>query len=138
VVASDVRALAQRTSAAAREIRQPITESAECVAVVGSARTGDARACLGESLPAVSSVDAALDDVGTEAREQRTGTAQIDEAVTQMDTTAQQNAAMVEELATVGTGAAGSGRLGQQLDAPVPSRVGRGRGGRCRDAALRK
>jgi aerotaxis receptor len=98
VVATEVRALAQRTSQAAREIRQLIAESAERVAS-GSARSDEANQRMQEAMQAVANVSAVLEQISTSAGEQQSGIAQINEAVTHMDSITQQNAAMVEELA---------------------------------------
>jgi aerotaxis receptor len=98
VVASEVRSLAQRTSTAAREIRQLIAESAERVAQ-GCDRTRDARERMDEALQAVGHVNTVLGEISYAAGEQQSGIAQVNEAVTQMDAITQQNAAMVEELA---------------------------------------
>ncbi len=103
VVASEVRGLARRTSDAAREIRQLIAESTMRVEA-GSARTDDARLRMGEALGAVANVTATLDHIRTAAAEQQSGISQINEAVTQMDSITQQNAAMVEQLAASAQG----------------------------------
>jgi aerotaxis receptor len=103
VVAAEVRALAQRTAVAAKEIKQLIAESAERVQV-GAERTGDARERMSEALMAVSRVNQVLETISTAAAEQGNGVAQINEAVTHMDGLTQQNAAMVEELAASAAG----------------------------------
>jgi aerotaxis receptor len=98
VVASEVRALAQRTTAAAKEIRQLITESSERISS-GSAHTQVALERMGRALGAVDKVAAVLEDISVASKEQTAGISQINEAITQMDSITQQNAAMVEELA---------------------------------------
>ena len=98
VVAAEVRALAQRTSEAAREIKQLIVESAERVAQ-GNLRSGEASERMGEALQAVDKVNAVLDQISAASGEQQVGIGQVNEAVSQMDSITQQNAAMVEELA---------------------------------------
>jgi aerotaxis receptor len=98
VVAAEVRALAQRTSSAAREIKQLITESSERVQT-GSTQTDAALKRMEEALESVSKVKTVLADISSSASEQHGGMAQINEAVTHMDSMTQQNAAMVEELA---------------------------------------
>jgi aerotaxis receptor len=98
VVASEVRALAHRTSDAAREIRTLIAESAACVGA-GTSRTTDAQQRMEEALGAVANVTTTLDEISTAAAEQLSGISQVNEAVTQMDSMTQQNAAMVEQLA---------------------------------------
>jgi aerotaxis receptor len=98
VVASEVRSLAQRTSGAAKEIRTLISASSEQVAK-GTTQAQDARARMDAALEAVSGVDSTLDHIRTAASEQQTGIAQINEAISHMDSLTQQNAAMVEEIA---------------------------------------
>ena len=98
VVASEVRALAQRTSGAAKEIRTLISASSEQVSK-GANQAADARDRMDAALQAVSSVDSTLDHIRTAASEQQTGIAQINEAISHMDSLTQQNAAMVEEIA---------------------------------------
>jgi aerotaxis receptor len=103
VVAAEVRSLAQRTTVAAKEIRQLIAESAERVDV-GSQRSAEAQARMGEALAAVDRVGHTLAAISTAAAEQQNGIAQINEAVSHMDGLTQQNAALVEELAASSTG----------------------------------
>ncbi len=98
VVASEVRMLAQRTSEAAREIRQLITEAAERVAA-GVQQTDSAQAAMGQALQVVSRVASVLQQIDHAAQEQQLGVSQVNEAVTHMDGVTQQNAAMVEQLA---------------------------------------
>ncbi|MEX1165565.1 MAG: methyl-accepting chemotaxis protein [Hydrogenophaga sp.] len=98
VVAAEVRALAQRTAEAARQIKQLINESAERVAG-GSAQTQQAQERMQQVLQAVGQVSALLSEVSTAGQEQQLGLSQVNSAVAQMDTITQQNAAMVEELA---------------------------------------
>ena len=98
VVAAEVRALAQRTSSAAKEIRTLIEESRERVEA-GGQRAGDAKVRMDEVMAAVSRVTHVLDQIDSASREQSIGVNQVGEAVQHMDTITQQNAAMVEELA---------------------------------------
>ena len=98
VVAGEVRLLSQRTSAAAKNIKELITESGTRVtAGVGSAK--EARQRMQSELDSVGRVRAVLDEISTAAEQQRMGVAQINEAVAHMDSITQQNAAMVEQLA---------------------------------------
>jgi aerotaxis receptor len=99
VVAAEVRSLAHRTSEAAREIKQLIQESADRVRQ-GGERTDDARARMQEAIAAVHKVSGVLDAISGASREQQLGIGQINEAVAHMDSITQQNAAMVEELAS--------------------------------------
>ncbi len=98
VVAAEVRALAQRTTAAAKEIKQLIGESAQRVNT-GGEQTRIALERMESALEAVSKVGVVLEEISTASGEQRLGISQINEAITQMDSLTQQNAAMVEELA---------------------------------------
>ena len=98
VVATEVRALAQRTTAAAKEIKQLITESTARISV-GNDQTNEALARMMSALEAVDSVSKVLDEISNTSTEQTLGISQINEAIAQMDSITQQNAAMVEELA---------------------------------------
>jgi aerotaxis receptor len=103
VVAAEVRSLAQRTTVAAKEIRQLIADSAGRVGD-GARRTQDAQQRMAEALAAVGKVSHTLESISTAAAEQQNGIAQINEAVSHMDGITQQNAAMVEQLAASSTG----------------------------------
>ncbi|ADG12380.1 methyl-accepting chemotaxis protein [Caulobacter segnis] len=96
VVAQEVRALAQRSAEAAKEIKALISTSTQQVGagVDLVAQTGDAlRAIVGQ----VASIDALVKEIAASAQEQSTGLHQVNVAVNQMDQVVQQNAAMVEE-----------------------------------------
>ena len=97
VVAAEVRALAQRTSEAAKEIRQLIEESRIRVQA-GDQRAHDAQDRMDEALQSVERVTSLLSTINDSTQEQSLGVAQISEAVAQLDSITQQNAAMVEEL----------------------------------------
>ncbi|HEX5805686.1 MAG TPA: methyl-accepting chemotaxis protein [Macromonas sp.] len=98
VVAGEVRALAQRTTGAAKEIRQLIEESRQRVEQ-GNARTEEASLRMDEAMQAVERVAGILDNIRQAASEQEAGITQVSGAVAQMDAITQQNAAMVEQLA---------------------------------------
>jgi aerotaxis receptor len=98
VVAGEVRSLAQRTTQAARDIRQLILESGARV-TQGSTRTREAMARMQEAIEAVTKVSTALDQISRASEEQRSGISQIGEAVAHMDSITQHNAALVEQLA---------------------------------------
>jgi aerotaxis receptor len=98
VVAAEVRSLAQRTSVAAKDIKQLIGESSQRVET-GAAQTRTALERMDSALESVAKVGSVLEEISTASREQTLGISQINAAVTQMDSLTQQNAAMVEELA---------------------------------------
>ncbi len=98
VVASEVRALAQRTSTAAREIKTLIEDSTSKVDA-GSRLTAAARTTMDDALRTVQQVGTLIGEISHGAREQLSGISQINEAVTQLDTITQQNAALVEQMA---------------------------------------
>ncbi len=98
VVAAEVRALAQRSAQAAKEIKQLIEDSAAKVDT-GHEKTEVARKTMSEALDSVRRVNALVDEISHAAREQLTGISQVNDAVTQLDTITQQNAALVEEIA---------------------------------------
>ena len=96
VVASEVRALAQRSSEAAREINQLISESGQEVGrgVALVDQTGEA---LRSIVANVSEIASHMSEIATSAEEQSSGISEINLAVTNLDQTTQQNAAMFEE-----------------------------------------
>ena len=98
VVAAEVRALAQRSAGAARDIKQLITDSSGRIGI-GSEQTSRALERMQAALNAVGQVSTVLTQISLSASEQQLGISQVNEAVTHMDTMTQQNAAMVEELA---------------------------------------
>ncbi|MFO6420489.1 methyl-accepting chemotaxis protein [Hylemonella sp. W303a] len=98
VVAAEVRTLAGRTAEASKEIKGLIEESRQRVEL-GGQRAVDARSRMDGVMESVGRVSALLDQINTAAREQASGAAQINSAVSHLDGITQQNAAMVEELA---------------------------------------
>jgi len=98
VVAGEVRALAQRSSGAAREIKQLIADSAEKVQA-GEQQTRQARQSIDETLLSVQQFTGLIDGIDTGAREQLQGISQIHEAIQHLDGITQHNAALVEQLA---------------------------------------
>ncbi len=98
VVAAEVRALAGRSSVAAKEIKQLISESAEKVQT-GNRLTEAARDTMAAALDTVQRVGAVIDAISTGSSEQLDGISQVNEAVSQIDGITQQNAALVEEIA---------------------------------------
>ena len=98
VVAGEVRSLAQRSAAAATEIKQLITASLQQVQE-GTRLAAQAGASSQEMLVAVQGVHGIMGEIASASREQSHGIGQVNQAVTQMDEVTQQNAALVEESA---------------------------------------
>jgi aerotaxis receptor len=98
VVASEVRSLAQRTSSAAKEIKQLIDDSAGQVHR-GSELVNGAGHTMGDVVDAVRQVNTLIGEITGAAQEQSMGLAQINQAIGQLDSVTQQNSAMVEQLA---------------------------------------
>ncbi|MCZ2405574.1 MAG: methyl-accepting chemotaxis protein [Burkholderiales bacterium] len=98
VVASEVRSLAGRSADAAKEIKQLIGASAERVEA-GSALVDRAGSTMQEVVQAIRRVADIVGEISAASSEQSTGVAQVGEAITQMDQTTQQNAALVEQSA---------------------------------------
>jgi methyl-accepting chemotaxis protein len=98
VVATEVRNLAQRSAAAAKEIKTLIGDSVDKVSV-GNALVEQAGITMSEVVDSVKHVTDIMAEITMAGREQRAGIEQINLAVTEMDTVTQQNAALVEEAA---------------------------------------
>ncbi len=98
VVASEVRSLAQRSAAAAKEIKVLIDDSVGKVDS-GSALVGQAGATMQEIVGSVKRVTDIMGEITAASQEQTTGIEQINQAITQMDQVTQQNAALVEQAA---------------------------------------
>ncbi|MRV70153.1 HAMP domain-containing protein [Duganella sp. FT92W] len=96
VVASEVRNLAQRSAAAAREIKTLIGDSVAQVGE-GSRLVNEAGATMGEVVGSVERVTRIMSEILTASEEQSRGLDQINQAVAEMDTVTQQNAALVEQ-----------------------------------------
>ncbi|WP_295997306.1 methyl-accepting chemotaxis protein [Rugamonas sp.] len=96
VVASEVRNLAQRSAAAAKEIKVLIDDSVDQVGA-GAALVERAGATMGDVVSSVRRVTDIMAEISSASDEQRSGIEQVNEAITQMDGTTQQNAALVEE-----------------------------------------
>ena len=95
VVASEVRTLAQRSAAAAKEIKALIAAS---VAIIdgGSASVNEAGASMGNIVASVQQVNDIIARISVASSEQAEGIAEVNHAVGQMDDMTQQNAALVE------------------------------------------
>ncbi|WP_343584658.1 methyl-accepting chemotaxis protein [Herbaspirillum sp.] len=98
VVASEVRSLAQRSAAAAKEIKGLIDDSVEKVGN-GSALVAQAGETMEEVVASVRRVTDVMGEITSASQEQSTGIEEVNRAITQMDETTQQNAALVEQAA---------------------------------------
>ena len=96
VVASEVRSLAQRSAAAAKEIKTLIGDSVEKVEE-GSRQVEEAGRTMDEIVGSVKRVTDIMGEITAASQEQTSGIEQINQAITQMDQVTQQNAALVEE-----------------------------------------
>ncbi|WP_093559107.1 methyl-accepting chemotaxis protein [Pseudoduganella namucuonensis] len=98
VVASEVRNLAQRSAAAAREIKALIGQSVETVDA-GARLVDEAGATMDGIVKAVRQVADIMTEISAASQEQSSGIAQVNQAIVQIDDATQQNAALVEEAA---------------------------------------
>ena len=98
VVAAEVRNLAQRSAAAAQEIKSLIGDSVEKVEA-GAKLVDQAGATMDEVVASVKRVTDIISEITSASQEQNSGIEQINQAIIQMDDMTQQNAALVEEAA---------------------------------------
>jgi methyl-accepting chemotaxis protein len=98
VVASEVRNLAQRSAAAAKEIKTLIGDSVDKVAE-GSSLVAQAGATMDEVVASVRRVTDIMGEITSASQEQSAGIAEVNSTILAMDETTQQNAALVEEAA---------------------------------------
>ncbi len=98
VVASEVRNLAQRSAAAAKEIKELISDSVAKVET-GSRLVGQAGSTMDDVVASVRSVSTIISDIAVASGTQNEGIDQVNIAIAQMDSVTQQNAALVEEAA---------------------------------------
>lgn len=98
VVATEVRTLAQRSAAAAKEIKDLINDSVAKVDE-GTKLVDEAGSTMDEIVSSVKRVTDIMSEISAASNEQSTGIEQVNQAVSQMDETTQQNAALVEEAA---------------------------------------
>jgi methyl-accepting chemotaxis protein len=98
VVAGEVRNLAQRSASAAKEIKALINDSVDKVGA-GSSLVGEAGRTMDEILTSVRRVTEIIVGISAASAEQSNGIAQVNQAISHMDGTTQQNAALVEQAA---------------------------------------
>ena len=101
VVASEVRSLAVRSAEAAKEIKALIDASVDRVDRVGqgTALVDEAGSTMTEIVASIQRVADIMGEISAASSQQSSGVAQVGDAVNQMDTATQQNAALVEESA---------------------------------------
>jgi methyl-accepting chemotaxis protein len=98
VVASEVRTLAQRSAAAAKEIKELIGDSVDKVNQ-GSKLVADAGATMDDIVDSVHRVSTIITEITTASKEQSAGIDEVYKAIGEMDQVTQQNAALVEQSA---------------------------------------
>lgn len=98
VVASEVRSLAQRSADAAKQIKGLIEDSVAKVKI-GNELVGESGQALEEIIGNAKQMASIVDEIAMASNEQASGIAQVSVAVTQMDSTTQGNASLVEEAA---------------------------------------
>ncbi len=135
VVAGEVRSLAQRSAAAAKEIKGLISDSTDKV-TDGYKLVEQAGSTMEEIVNAVKRVTDIMGEISAASTEQSQGIEQVNQAIAQMDETTQQNAALVEEAAAAAESLqdqagslaqavsvfklnGGGGRLGRAVAAPA-------------------
>lgn len=96
VVASEVRNLAQRSAAAAKEIKELIKDSVNKVET-GGRLVNESGNTLNEIVEGVKKVGDIISEIAAASQEQSTGIEEVNKAVTQLDEITQQNAALAEE-----------------------------------------
>jgi methyl-accepting chemotaxis protein len=115
VVAEEVRSLAQRSSAAAREIKALIGDSTEKVAA-GSQLVANAGRTMREIVDSVGQVAGLIAGIAQSGASQSSDIGRMQQAIGQLDTMTQQNAALVEQLAAAAQSLRGqSGRLTEAM-----------------------
>jgi len=98
VVATEVRNLAQRSAAAAKEIKTLISDSVQKVDA-GTKLVDEAGVTMAEIVTSVKRVTDIMSEISAASVEQSSGIEQVNQAITQMDEVTQQNAALVEQAA---------------------------------------
>ena len=132
VVASEVRSLAQRSAAAAKDIKALIGSSVDKVES-GGRLVADAGRTMQEIVASVQRVADIIGEITAAAGEQSAGIGQVNVAVNQLDQMTQQNAALVEESAAAAdslrsqadklSGTVANFRLGDAAASPDPARI---------------
>ena len=132
VVAAEVRTLAQRSAAAAREIKDLIGASADKVEA-GTRLVGAAGTTMGEIVASVREVTDLVAQIASASQEQSAGITQVNTAVARMEQALQQNAALVDEATAATEAMQGEARallqtvsrftLEQDAPAPAAARV---------------
>ncbi len=110
VVASEVRSLAQRSSTAAKEIKELIEASVAQVQA-GSTLASEAGQTMTEVTQAVARVTNIVDEISAASAEQNRGIEQVNQAIVQIDQVTQQNASLVHEAATASKSLEEQGKL---------------------------
>ena len=132
VVASEVRNLAQRSAAAAKEIKLLIDRSVEKIQL-GTDLVERAGTTMNTLVGNVHQVTQIVGEIAVASREQSEGIDQVNQAITQMDAVTQQNAALVEEAAAATQSLQDqAGELAQTVSI---FKIGDGDGGRHRAAS---
>ena len=98
VVASEVRSLAQRSAAAAKEIKELISSSVTMIQD-GAKQATEVSTTMGQVKQAIKQVSDIVGEITAASEEQSRGIEQVNQAVGQMDEVTQQNAALVEQAA---------------------------------------
>lgn len=109
VVAGEVRSLAQRSAVAAKEIKDLLDGSMECVNA-GAALSYQVGSSMEDIIKAVTSVTSVMKEISAATGEQSRGIGEVNGAVGQIDDITQQNAALVEQAA------AATGSLAEQIE----------------------
>jgi methyl-accepting chemotaxis protein len=135
VVAGEVRTLAQRSAAAAKEIKSLIDDSVANVDA-GTRLVDQAGATMEQVVDSIRKVSDIVAEISSASAEQSTGIEQVNQAITDMDSSTQHNAALVEESAAAANSLQDqAARLaqvvslfkiaGQAATAPAPAAAGR-------------
>ncbi len=115
VVASEVRSLAQRSAAAAKEIKELIDDSVDKVAR-GTQLADQARKTMDEVVGSVQQVTGLIGEIAAASAEQTAGLEQVNQAIVAMDQVTQQNAALVQQAAAAAASMrTETGKLGEAI-----------------------